>query len=258
MSPSDKQFMQIIIGIGSDTGLTRAGKANEDLIGTYAEYPQEDAHLEQKGYLFVLADGMGGAAGGSEASKLAVEMALTSYYDDDETDIVPSLLRSIQEANAEIYYLGHHDGNLEGIGTTIVTAVILGNQLVVVNVGDSRAYLLRNHLLQQLSTDHTLVQSLLAGGAITTDESLHHPYRHVLLRNLGHDPDSKPDFHTEILQAGDVILLCNDGLWDAVAEAEIITVLEQKQGNEAARALIDVANEHGGPDNVSMIILHVV
>lgn len=250
--------LQITIGIGSDTGIQRASKGNEDLIGTYADYPEGRLHVVDKGFLFVLADGMGGAAGGAEASGMAVETVLHSYYEDDDPDIVHSVIHSIREANTQVYYRGHHDAAVEGMGTTIVTAVIFGNQLFIANIGDSRAYLLRHGLLEQLSTDHTVVQMLFDEGIISREQTLHHPLRHVLQQNLGGKPEVEPAIHTAVLQPGDVILLCSDGLWDAVdSEEEIIDVLQKHYGNKASRSLIRLANQHGGPDNVSVVVVHI-
>ncbi|MGB0383759.1 MAG: Stp1/IreP family PP2C-type Ser/Thr phosphatase [Ardenticatenaceae bacterium] len=261
----------LTIGAESDVGKKRANRPNQDAIGLFSETPVKTPEMLEKGMLFLVADGMGGAAGGQEASQIAASTTIKEYYASASPSVIPTELRgawsdpdikhrlehSIQAANVQIYKRGHEEPDVWGMGTTIVAAVIQGNQLVVANVGDSRAYLFRKGQLKQLTTDHTLVQGLLDVGLISAEEASRHPRRNVLSRNLGSEQTVHPDVQTHTLQQGDVILLCSDGLWGVLKEQEISSVLQGQQGHQAAHTLIEMANEHGGPDNISVIVLHV-
>ena len=255
-TPDTTEQPRLTVGVALDVGRSRKGKPNQDSVGIYSDYCKDAARLEAKGLLFVVADGMGGAAGGKEASETAVETVTTTFYDDPEADIAASLERAIQAANTKIRQRGQEDPSLGGLGTTFVAALIHGDHMVVVNVGDSRAYLLREGSLSLLSLDHTVVQEQVRDGILTAEEAETHPRRHVLSRNLGSRSQARPDFMTMTLEAGDVILLCSDGLWGSVDEDEIAAILQQQRGNTAARTLIDLANEHGGPDNISAVVVH--
>lgn len=241
----------------TDVGRVRQDQPNQDTVGTYEDYCDDLARLALKGKLFVVADGMGGMAGGKEASAMAVEVVCRSYYADPDPEIVPSLDRAIQAANSKIYQYGHAHVELRGLGTTIVIAVIREQTLVVGNVGDSRAYLLRQGELRQLSTDHTAVQEQVREGLLTPEAAAIHPRRHLLSKNLGYWPQANPDFHSQTISAHDTILLCSDGLWGVVADAELAVVLRQHSSGDAVQRLIDLANEQGGPDNISAVVLHV-
>jgi len=255
---SRQQAIELTYAADTDVGRSRQGKLNQDSFGSYEDYCNDGARLVAKGKLFVVADGMGGAAGGREASRIAVDVVFRSYYDDLDLDIVPSLQRAIQAANTQIHQHGQAHPELRGLGTTIVAAVIHGHTLVVGNVGDSRAYLLRQNQLMQLSVDHTTVQEQVRDGLLAPEKAAIHPRRHVLSRNLGYQPEAQPDFETQALLKGDAILLCSDGLWGPVEDNEIAGVLQDEHGEAAVERLIDLANERGGPDNISAILIHVV
>ncbi len=251
------QEPQLTVGIGLDVGQARQHKPNQDSVGTYADYCEDPKWLAAKGRLFVVADGMGGAFGGKEASEMAVQVVIDSYYEDSDVELVACLERAIQEANRQIKERGEADSSVRGLGTTLVSAVIRGRDLVVANAGDSRAYLLRQGTLQQLSLDHTLVQDQVRAGLLTPEQADTHPQRHVLSRNLGSRPRAQPDFATETLADGDTILLCSDGLWGPVGDDEITALLLRLRGKAAADALVDLANRYGGPDNISALVVHI-
>lgn len=252
-----QQLTEITFAAETDVGRSRQGQPNQDSLGSYEDYCRDQERLVVKGKLFVVADGMGGAAGGREASRIAVEVVFHSYYADPDTDIVASLRGAFQAANAKIHRHGLTHPELRGLGTTIVVAVIRGRSLVVGNVGDSRAYLLHQHRLRQISLDHTAVQEQVREGLLTPEEGATHPRRHVLSRNLGFRPKAQPDFETQDLFKGDTILLCSDGLWGSVEDDEIAAVLQQADCETAVDILINLANGRGGPDNISGIVIHV-
>ena len=242
------------LGIGIDVGRRRAGRPNQDSLGHYADFSLSEQQIAQKGQLYVLADGMGGAAGGAIASNMAVQFMLNGYYRDHEKNIPRSLNRAIQHANRHIQKQAKRDPTLHGMGTTIVAGVLHDDHLYLAHVGDSRAYLLRNGQLQQLSEDHTLVQEQLRAGLLTKKQAAKHPQRHWLSRNLGAEEKANPDFAKYKLEQGDTVLLCSDGLWNEVSDQEMATVLGKYHPSKAAQKLVDLANSHGGSDNISLIV----
>ncbi|MDP9315276.1 MAG: protein phosphatase 2C domain-containing protein [Chloroflexota bacterium] len=248
---------ELIFSGDSDVGQARKHKLNQDAFDTYEHYCTNPGRITAKGKLFVVADGMGGAAGGAEASTMAVDVVCRTYYEDPDLDIVASLERAIQAANTQIQQHGRANPELRGLGTTIVVAVVRSRTLVVGNVGDSRAYLFRHGELRQISLDHTTVQEQVREGLLTPEEAATHPRRHVLSRNLGYRPKAGPDFDTRTLVAGDTILLCTDGLWGTLEDHELADVLRHARGDAAVQTLIDLANARGGPDNISAIVIHV-
>lgn len=247
--------LPVIPGSGLDVGRGRAGKPNQDNLGLPPEWAQN--LFATKGRLYIVADGMGGAAGGQEASQIAVNTTFQVYYQDSDSDIARSLVNAIQAANAEVYRRGHSDPALQGMGTTIVAAVLRGDSLVVAHVGDSRAYLLRGSALHRLTQDHSWVQEQVDSGLLTHEQAARHEQRNVLSRNLGNEPRARPDVATHTLIAGDALLLCSDGLWGVISDAEIAAVLQRQAGDPAAQTLIEMANQHGGPDNIAVLTLHV-
>lgn len=248
---------EVTIGVGYHVGRKRAHKPNQDRVGTYADIAPDEHYLARKGLLYIVADGMGGAAGGDLASQMAVHVTLSKYYQDEELDVSRSLAKAVQIANQQIHERGHTDPVCWGMGTTIVAAVVRGDQLNVMNVGDSRAYLLRNQKIKLISTDHSLVQEQVRAGLLTQEEAAVHPRRNVLSRNLGYAPETYPDFAHYTLGKGDMLLLCSDGLWGQVNDAELAEFLQRYEPQIAADKLVDLANRRGGPDNISIIILRV-
>ncbi len=245
------------LGIAINPGKKRARFPNQDSVGHYVDGSLKNKKVGQKGELYVLADGMGGVAGGATASNLAVQLTLNGYSRDDDANIPRSLNRVIQHANRHINQLANDDLTLYGMGTTIVASVLHNDDLYLAYVGDSRAYLLRNGQLRQLSKDHTLVQEQLRAGLLTKKEAARHPYRNVLSRNLGGQANVEADLAQYKLQQGDTLLLCSDGLSGEVSDNEIATVLGQYEPEQAAYKLVDLANQHGGSDNISLIVRQV-
>lgn len=257
MTTNRIQPVQVTIGVGYHVGRKRAHKPNQDRVGWYVDIAPDERHLARKGLLYIVADGMGGAAKGDLASQMAVHLTLTKYYQDNELNVARSLARAIQNANKKIHERGHSDPVCWGMGTTIVAVVLHQDQFNVLNVGDSRAYLLRNGNLKLISTDHSLVQEQVRAGLLTQEEAAVHPRRNVLSRNLGYATQAHPDFASDRLRKGDILLLCSDGLWGQVSDDEMAQVLQKHEPQDAADKLVDLANERGGPDNISIIILRV-
>lgn len=243
-----------------------AGLSNTGLIRSH----NEDAYklpvdadvitLNSKGHLYVLADGMGGHHKGEIASAITIDTVNSEYYatvtplsaDNPADDIIDALSSAIIKANEQVF------DATEGGGTTVVAAVLYGDSLVAMNVGDSRAYLLRNSQLRLLSRDHSLVSRLVEVGKITEAEALTHPRRNVLYQALGQGSEIEIHIVSEKLQPDDLIILCSDGLWGEVPESELKQVLSGAASPlSAAKQLIDMANASGGPDNITAIIIQV-
>jgi protein phosphatase len=215
----------------------------------------EDAFIVQPP-LFAIADGMGGAQAGEVASRLAAE-ALRGAGDGSTAE--ERLVSLVQEANRRVYERQTEDEATSGMGTTVTAVLVDGDELVVGHVGDSRAYLVREGRLAQLTEDHSLVQELLSDGRLSPEEAERHPQRSVITRAVGTDPDVDVDLRRNAVEAGDVVLLCSDGLTDMVTDEAILRIVEQNRHDldGAVRALVDAANAGGGEDNITVICFEV-
>jgi PPM family protein phosphatase len=221
----------------------------------------EDSYLSSKPVAAV-ADGMGGHSAGEVASAIAIE-ELAALRDrgpwENETAATDDLKQAILRANRRIREMAASDRKLNGMGTTLVALLEDGDMVHVANVGDSRGYLLRQGELSQVTVDHSLVQELVDDGRLSPEDAERHPQRSVITRALGIDPEVEFDLFTYKLQVGDRLLLCSDGLSDVVEPTQIRNVLLRvRSAQEAARRLITVANEQGGPDNITVIVVDAV
>ena len=211
-------------------------------------------------HLFIVADGMGGHAGGDVASALAIRhlVTLDRPYESVE-QAREEFYRGIMGAGAELTRAVADHPELTGMGTTVSGMVRVGDKVVIAHIGDSRIYLLRDGVLEQITADHTFVQRLVDSGRITPEEAAVHPRRSVLMRVLG-DVDVEPEVDTHVLdtQPGDRWLLCSDGLSGYVAEREIAEILlTTEDPEEACDKLIQASLAEGAPDNVTAVIVHV-
>jgi PPM family protein phosphatase len=230
----------------SDVGLVRAKNDDSGYAGPH---------------LLVVADGMGGHAGGDVASSLAV--AHLAPLDDEAhgpDDALAELTRALSTAHQELLARADAEPELAGLGTTVTALLRSGNKLAMAHIGDSRAYLLRDGRLSQVTSDHTFVQHLVNTGKITAEEAEHHPQRSVLLRVLGDfDMDIAPDMSVREARPGDRWLLCSDGLSGVVsAETLAATLLELTDVDECADQLVRLALRGGGPDNITVVVGDVV
>ena len=221
----------------------------------------EDSYLSSKPVAAV-ADGMGGHSAGEVASAIAIE-ELAALGDrgpwENETAATDDLKQAILRANRRIREMAASDRKLNGMGTTLVALLEDGDMVHVANVGDSRGYLLRQGELSQVTVDHSLVQELVDDGRLSPEDAERHPQRSVITRALGIDPEVEFDLFTYKLQVGDRLLLCSDGLSDVVGTSQIRNVLLRvRSPQKAARQLVTVANEQGGPDNITVIVVDAV
>src|SRR5919202_2105772 len=207
--------------------------------------------------LLAIADGMGGHAAGEVASKIVIG-ALEPLDEDRRIDDLMRMLRdTVVEANHRIADAVKQRKELDGMGTTLTALRFLGSQVGLVHVGDSRAYLLRNNMLTQITHDDTYVQYLVDSGKLTPDEAKDHPRKSVILRALL-GSEVEPDVSIREARAGDRYLLCSDGLSDVVSTETILDTLHIGDPQEAADRLVDLALRGGGPDNVTVIVADVV
>ena len=211
----------------------------------------EDAYVIEPP-LFAVADGMGGAQAGEVASRLAAAAVKESGAERGGETRIVSL---IQEANRRVYDRSTADPNVSGMGTTMTVALVESGQVAFGHVGDSRAYLIRDGALEQLTEDHSLVAELMRSGKLSPEEAQTHPQRSVITRALGTDPDVDVDTFTIAAEVGDVFLLCSDGLTTMVSNDNILDLVERNRGDmEAAlRALVREANRGGGEDNITVV-----
>jgi len=231
---------------GSDVGRMRSGNEDSYFCGQT---------------VFAVADGLGGHQGGEVASAAAVEplARLDGREFTDPGEAAEALATAIRDANQAILDRAAGDPALYGMGTTLTAAAVAGRHLQLAHVGDSRAYLLREGTLDQLTTDHTVVGELVRRGRLTPEQAAIHPERSILTRAVGLDPRVPVDLPDPLeLQPGDQVLLCSDGLTEAVNDAQIAELLSAApDGQAACRALIDAANDAGGPDNITVVLVRV-
>ncbi|GAC1311304.1 MAG: Stp1/IreP family PP2C-type Ser/Thr phosphatase [Ktedonobacteraceae bacterium] len=267
----------------SDTGHVR--EHNEDWVALCE--PPDQMVLAQLGRLYLLADGAGGHAAGEVASRVAVETIAATYYDrtaprpsfenvSQEKGVVSHLhgplddlalpLRHIQHAffaaHTRIRELATLKQEYAGMITTCLAAVVKGPQFLIAHVGDSRAYLIHSSAessqpFTRLTSDHSMVTELARAGIITAEQMQSSPSRHIILRALGANKQNYlgPDITTGIVQAGDHLVLCCDGLWSMLTEEQIVTVVKNNPPQVACNELIRLANEAGGVDNISAVVL---
>jgi serine/threonine protein phosphatase PrpC len=231
--------------IGRSTGLSHPGRKRRRNEDSWVCDPP----------IFAVADGMGGAKGGEIASRLAAS-ALGSAAAGSGAERVVSL---VQEANRRVYERSAEDATASGMGTTITLALVEDGTVTFGHVGDSRAYLIRDHGIEQLTDDHSLVAELVRSGKLSPEEAEIHPQRSVITRALGTDPDVDVDTFSVEPQAGDLFLICSDGLTSMIEDDVIRDVVERKRDDldAAARELVEKANRSGGEDNITVVFFEI-
>lgn len=237
---------------GNATDLGRVREENQDYYGAYPGTPYGD--------LWVVCDGMGGASGGRTASTMAVEAVRKTLAQVGEPTGVQALLAAVAAANAAVYARAMAEAALRGMGTTIVMLLISEARAYLAHVGDSRAYLLRDGQLRQVTRDHTIVREMVESGVLTPEQARTHPDSHIISRSVGIGPRVAVDVESEGIEVrlGDRWILCTDGLSGPVDDATIAAVAAGRTPHGASQALVECANEAGGPDNITVQIVEVV
>jgi serine/threonine protein phosphatase PrpC len=239
------------------TDVGRQRENNEDSC-LYWE-PQDEAEFLRKGRLAVIADGMGGYEGGQEASRLAVETVREVYDEAFEDDPQPALVKAFAAAHERIQDYAEAHPELRGMGTTCTAVVIRGHELHFAHVGDSRLYLVRGFVLSRLTRDHSYVGRLVESGIVRAEDAESHPQRHILTAALGSGNEVAADVSQQAvpLQEGDTLVLCTDGLWGLVNEQEVVNAVNEYDPENCCRALVNMALQRGGHDNVTVQVIRV-
>ncbi len=248
-----------------------SGKNNEDRYGVSAYYT--DAERETPAVIAVVADGIGGHRAGEVAAEIAVETISAWVAESDASQPVNTLRHAIIHTGQVISEMAESNSTLEGMGSTCACALIIGDQLYIATVGDSRIYLIRDNTIQLMTTDHTWVQEAIENGLLGRDEARNHPNAHVIRRYLGSRQDVIPDTRLRLrsnesdtqaeenqgtrLRPGDILVLCSDGLTDLVEDDEILEVLKTRNNQGALEDLVKMSNRRGGHDNVTIVTLAV-
>lgn len=238
----------------SDVGQKR--KHNEDYVGFYEPYRVNDLNVH--GRLYVLADGVGGATAGDVASQYTVNKVIHSYYQGHtDEDHATRLRRAIEEANTDIFVQNSGRSDHREMATTVVAAIIHGDELVTANVGDSRAYIIRDEAIEQITEDHSLMAEMINDGVITAEQAATHPYRNVILRSIGAYETVQVDIFFRQVAPEDILVLCSDGLTHLVSNRELVDIVNARPPADATRQLVALANERGGDDNISVSITYI-
>ena len=205
--------------------------------------------------LYIVADGMGGHNAGDYASRCAVGAVIDTVRGEREFNPIRILNSAIEKANLEVYTKAREDKRLEGMGTTLVAVTIVGKYAYVANVGDSRLYVIGSQLLQ-ITRDHSLVGEMVRMGELTEEEGRMHPDKNIITRALGINPTVKVDFFDVKLEDNNSIMMCSDGLSNMLEDTEILEIVQSQTDLEkAAKQLITAANQNGGKDNISVVLV---
>ncbi len=229
-------------------------------IGKKRKLNQDVAYASEKPVgnlpnIFIVADGMGGHNAGDYASKCAVQTIVREIRGSFEKNPVRILGKAIRLANDQIRRRAKEDRSLYGMGTTVVAATCLGHYLQVANVGDSRLYIV-NEEVRQITTDHSLVEEMVRVGGIDREAARNHPDKNIITRAVGALDTLEIDFFSEELKAGDIVLICSDGLTNMIEDNEIGAILKERGSiEEKAGRLVAAANDNGGKDNIAVILI---
>lgn len=235
----------------SDIGNVR--KENEDSLFV----PQIDEDIK----LFLVADGIGGQSHGKFASQMTIEemnkFFLDNYNKYDDYNLL--MIDSIKHANKAVFDFANVKSEFSGMGTTLVSAFINKDELLLANAGDSRCYIIRNEIISQLTVDNSYVQYLLEKGAISAEEAFNHPQRNLITKAIGFEKNVEVDVENIKLYPKDILLLCTDGLTTMLSDEDILHIILNEKGNieQATYSLIKEAKNNGGTDNITVILVEV-
>ena len=232
-------------------------------IGKVRDMNQDSFYIsspEDNIQIFIVADGMGGYKGGEIASKLAVETSKNyiinnfNSIEHDRESIMNLIKSAIEYANLSIYEKSKEIPELENMGTTIDICLVIPNKVYIGHVGDSRVYRKRKDFFRKLTTDHSYVQQLVSDGTITKEEAYHHPKKNMLIKALGCSSLVEPDVMVKGFLKDDILLMCSDGLTNMLKDEEIVKIINENP-QEACNKLVEKANENGGLDNITAVII---
>ncbi|SDB22843.1 Stp1/IreP family PP2C-type Ser/Thr phosphatase [Butyrivibrio sp. INlla16] len=231
----------------TDVGQKR--KLNQDYVFS------SDRRIGNLSNVFIVADGMGGHNAGDYASKFTVNTMVEEIEKSFEQNPVRILENAIKKANQKLRAKAAEDEQLYGMGTTVVAATVMGRYLQVANVGDSRLYVIGDDI-RQITRDHSLVQEMVRAGGLDPEEARTHKEKNIITRAIGADDTVDVDFFNVELEKGDIVLMCSDGLTNMLEDQEIRMIVSgQRDIIEKAQKLVDMANQHGGKDNIAVILI---
>ncbi len=253
-------LLNLDVALRTDIG---SRPSNEDNMLSYV--PEDPQMMAKKGAIFVVADGLGGHTQGEVASELAVNTIRDTYYQDTNEDIVTSLRIAVEHTNSLIWKRNgekFQDATKDekaqvGMATTCVAAVLQNDRVYVANVGDSLAYVIHAGQIMQIAQVHSWVAEQVHAGLLTKEQARSHEKRNMITRCLGVKADVEVYVASEPVQDGDILILCTDGLWSLVEEDELRSIVEQYDSQESAKRLVERANENGGPDNITAVVVRV-
>ncbi|MEW6511671.1 MAG: Stp1/IreP family PP2C-type Ser/Thr phosphatase [Bacteroidota bacterium] len=245
---------RLTYGNYSHVGMVRS--ENQDSYGKFPDGNNDLGH--PGGQLFIIADGMGGQNAGREASAIAVRTLADTYYAGQEPSVIPNLRRAFAAANEAIYRKSITGPQYRGMGTTCVALVLQDGHAFIGNIGDSRVYKINQRGITQLTNDHSKVAEMVRRGIITKDEARNHPERSHLYRAMGPRPNAEVDFFDEMpLTSSRWYLMCTDGLFNHVSEEEMRGIVMSGNPDRACRQLVQLANERGGSDNITVQVVKI-
>lgn len=237
----------------SITDIGKKRKLNQDYVYT-SEMP-----IGTLPNLFLVADGMGGHKAGDYASRCCIETIVEYAKSSSDIGVIPLLEKAIHHANEVIRELASSDEAYTGMGTTVVAAVVDGENLCVANVGDSRLYIVGSREIRQVTRDHSLVEEMVRMGGLKREQARSHPDKNIITRAVGVEEDINIDFFKVKLGEGDIILLCSDGLTNMIEDEEIRMILQGKRDlPDKAEGLINAANNNGGKDNIAVVLIESI
>jgi len=242
------------IDVGQLSVVGRVRKGNEDSV--LCE-PPESQRAAMRGLFCAVADGMGGHAAGEEASQLAVQVAHKIYYDTNGMEPLEALRLAVVQANTHVWDAGAGATGRDHMGSTLTAAVLFRDRVILGHVGDSRAYLVRGAMIRPLTLDHSWVAEEVRAGRMTPEQARVSPRRNIITRALGLRPDVEVDAYQAELQPGDFVVICSDGLHGLVSDEEIQAYVQRLRPADSVSSLVQLANERGGPDNISIVVARV-
>lgn len=241
-------------------------------VGRKRSHNEDSFLIDEELQLFIVADGMGGHAGGGTASRIAVETVngvLRNARSGADTPFVhsatlqdallPEVFRSaVEQACAAIFQEAQKQPRLQGMGTTVISLLVQDDYAFFAHVGDSRAYLMRGDLIQQVSEDHSLVNEQIKAGMITAEEAKNSRYKNIITRSVGFEPEVQVDVMGVVCQPDDHFLLCSDGLANLVEDREMLELVRANPFEEVPKKLVALANDRGGDDNITVILVKIL
>ena len=243
------------VTVAAKTDLGRVRENNEDKFEFYV--PDDEVTLASRGQVFVVCDGMGGHAAGQIASELACKTFIDVYLNHPAADVKTALVEAVQAANRYVYLVSRSVAARKGMGTTMTSMVLLQNMAYFAQVGDSRAYRLRNGELTQITEDHTYMHEMIRMGVLTPEQAAVHPQKHVITRAIGIDENVQCDVYEFEIQEGDTYFLCSDGVLNHVEDDQIQQILASNGPAAATWKMVGAALLGGGSDNTTAIVVRV-